>query len=85
MLISISLGGSKGAGFAAMWSCVILLFVSFACTYIIVRGKASSFFVGMVIGASAMLTQLFFVLMFVFFVFGESAGHDYGTLINISL
>jgi hypothetical protein len=46
------------------------------------KGKASALVVGIVIGSSAMLTQLFFVLMIVFFVFGKSAhnssGHDYG-------
>eukprot|EP00602_Paraphysomonas_sp_CaronLab_P002912 CAMPEP_0185029912 /NCGR_PEP_ID=MMETSP1103-20130426/16557_1 /TAXON_ID=36769 /ORGANISM="Paraphysomonas bandaiensis, Strain Caron Lab Isolate" /LENGTH=144 /DNA_ID=CAMNT_0027564839 /DNA_START=198 /DNA_END=632 /DNA_ORIENTATION=+ len=46
---------------------------------VVFHGNATPHTVGLLIGASAMLAQLFFVLMIVFFVFSEHAsskGHD---------
>lgn len=69
--------GSEGAGFSAIWSCFLLFICVLGITFLVVRGRASPIFVGITIGFTALLAQLFFVLMVVFFVLGQSAGTDY--------
>jgi hypothetical protein len=51
----------------------MVLLVMVGSGVVVFYGKASSLIVGLLIGTSAMLTQLLFVVMIVFFVFAESA------------
>jgi hypothetical protein len=51
----------------------MVLLVMTASGVVVFYGKASSHIVGLLIGISAMLTQLLFVIMIVFFVFAEKA------------
>lgn len=86
ILISIIVGddnhksnyGTKAIGFAALWSSGMLLILMVASGIIIFYGKASSHLIGLLIGISGMLAQLFFVLCVVFLVYGDhaiSTGH----------
>eukprot|EP00602_Paraphysomonas_sp_CaronLab_P010442 CAMPEP_0185024468 /NCGR_PEP_ID=MMETSP1103-20130426/7559_1 /TAXON_ID=36769 /ORGANISM="Paraphysomonas bandaiensis, Strain Caron Lab Isolate" /LENGTH=221 /DNA_ID=CAMNT_0027557447 /DNA_START=83 /DNA_END=748 /DNA_ORIENTATION=- len=71
--------GVKALGFSALWSSALLIIVMCGSAKVVFYGNASPHTVGMLIGSSAMLAQLFFVLMIVFFVFSEHAsthGHD---------
>ena len=86
---NVSVGGYQGAGFAAMWSCFL------ACLLAVQGAKAafsktgvSPLFVGFLIGLSAMLAQLFFVLMCLFFALGAEAnkngwGTQFYSLMNL--
>eukprot|EP01041_Mallomonas_annulata_P012748 gene12748-26848_t len=67
------IGGSNGLSFAAMWSCLLVAcFVTAGCQ-LIYQGNNSPLMVGFLIGCSAMLAELFFVLMCVFFSYATYA------------
>jgi uncharacterized membrane protein len=69
----LSKTGYRSAAFAAIWSMFLVVsFVTLGGT-IVFGGKASELLIGFQIGVAAMLTELFFVLMVIFFILGEKA------------
>lgn len=54
----------------------MVLIVMIASGVIIFYGKTSSHLIGLLIGISAMLTQLLFVIMIVFFIYSEHASNS---------
>lgn len=70
---SKSVGGYKSATFAAIWAMLLVILFAYQGALVVFYGRASAVVVGCVIGASAMMCQLFFVLMVVFFVLGKEA------------
>lgn len=74
-----TLGGNAGASFAAIWSCFLVIAFAAVSSLVIRNGQASAIVVGFLLGSSAMLSQLFFVLMCYFLTIGTSAAHkNYG-------
>jgi glucan phosphoethanolaminetransferase (alkaline phosphatase superfamily) len=66
-------GGYKSLSFAAIWSMfLVIIFVGLG-AQIVFRGQATALQVGFLIGVSAMLCQLFFVLMVIFFIVSTEA------------
>jgi hypothetical protein len=68
-----AIGGLKSATFAAIWSMFLVIVFTVVGAQIVFGGRSSELLVGFMIGTAAMLTELFFVLMVVFFVLGENA------------
>ena len=66
-------GGSKGIGFAAVWSCFLVIVFSSAGCQVVFKGNNSAVMIGFLFGCSIMLAELFFVLMCVFFTYGTNA------------
>jgi hypothetical protein len=65
--------GTKALGFTALWSAGMVLLVMIASGVVVFYGKTSAHIIGLLIGVCAMLTQLLFVIMIVFFVYSEHA------------
>lgn len=65
--------GTKALGFAALWSAGLLVIVVVASAFVVFRRQSTSYHVGLLIGYTGMLSQLFFVLMILFFVYSEHA------------
>lgn len=65
--------GYKSATFAAIWSMFLVIFFTALGAKIVFGGKSSALMVGFMMGVAAMLTELFFVLMVIFFVLGQNA------------
>ena len=63
--------GTKALGFAAVWSAGMMVIVVVSSALVIFKGESSAHHVGLLIGSTGMLTQLFFILMIVFFVYSE--------------
>lgn len=68
-----SVGGLPSATFAAIWSMFICILFTIHGAQIVFGGISSELGVGFMIGVAAMMTQLFFVLMCVFFVLSTEA------------
>jgi hypothetical protein len=66
-------GGYKSASFAAIWSMLLVIVFTLVGAQIVFGGRSSELLVGFMIGTAAMLTELFFVLMVIFFVLGQNA------------
>lgn len=66
-------GGYKSASFAAIWSMFLVIAFTALGGKIVFGGKSSELLVGFLIGVAAMLAQLCFVLMVIFFIFGSDA------------
>jgi len=66
-------GGYKSASFAAIWSMFLVIMFTGLGAKIVFGGRSSALLVGFLLGAAAMLTELFFVLMVMFFVLGQNA------------
>jgi hypothetical protein len=64
--------GYKSASFAAIWSMFLVIVFTVLGAMIVFNGKCSELLVGFMIGVAAMLTELFFVLMVIFFVLGTN-------------
>mmetsp|Transcript_29907 Transcript_29907/g.41088 ORF Transcript_29907/g.41088 Transcript_29907/m.41088 type:complete len:197 (+) Transcript_29907:64-654(+) len=72
-----SLGGLKSAGFAAIWSMfLVIIFTVLGGKMVLTSNKSSELMVGFMIGIAAMLTELFFVLMVMFFILGQEASSE---------
>lgn len=67
--------GYKSASFAAIWSMFLTILLTIHGRKVAYAGEASPLSVGFLIGMSAMLCQLYFVLMCVFFVLAAEANH----------
>ena len=65
--------GYKSASFAAVWGLFLVLLFQYMTAYIIFRQKSSALFVGFTIGMGFMTSELFFMLMCVFFLIGTEA------------
>ena len=68
-----SIGGYPSATFAAIWSMFLCILFTIHGAQIVFGGISSELGVGFMIGVAAMMTQLFFVLMCVFFVLSTEA------------
>lgn len=68
-----SLGGYPSATFAAIWSMFLCILFTTHGAQIVFGGVSSELGVGFMIGVAAMMTQLFFVLMCIFFVLSTEA------------
>lgn len=66
-------GGLKSASFAAIWSMFLVIAFTGVGAQIVFGGRSTELLVGFMIGTAAMLTELFFVLMVIFFVLGQTA------------
>lgn len=66
-------GGYKSASFAAIWSMFLVIAFTALGAKIVFGGRSSELLIGFLIGVAAMLSQLCFVLMVIFFVFGVNA------------
>jgi len=66
-------GGYKSAVFAALWSMFLVIGSTAVAGQIVFTGKSTELMVGFMIGFSAMLTELFFVLMVLFFILTSEA------------
>eukprot|EP00599_Poterioochromonas_sp_BG-1_P007322 CAMPEP_0173150652 /NCGR_PEP_ID=MMETSP1105-20130129/11094_1 /TAXON_ID=2985 /ORGANISM="Ochromonas sp., Strain BG-1" /LENGTH=197 /DNA_ID=CAMNT_0014065841 /DNA_START=57 /DNA_END=650 /DNA_ORIENTATION=- len=66
-------GGYKSASFAAIWSMLLVIVFTALGGKIVLGGRSSELLVGFLIGVAAMLSQLCFVLMVIFFIFGTNA------------
>mmetsp|Transcript_35537 Transcript_35537/g.33708 ORF Transcript_35537/g.33708 Transcript_35537/m.33708 type:complete len:183 (+) Transcript_35537:100-648(+) len=66
-------GGYPSATFAAIWSMFLCILFTIHGAQIVFGGVSSELGVGFMIGVAAMMTQLFFVLMCVFFVLATEA------------
>ena len=73
---SKSHGGYKSATFTSIWAMLLALIFCGVGGQIVFKGNSSPLLVGFMIGVAAMLCQLFFVLMCVFFVLGTEATHN---------
>jgi len=65
--------GYKSASFAAVWTLFLVLLFQVMSAYIVFKQKSSALFVGFVIGTGLMTSELFFMLMCVFFLIGTEA------------
>lgn len=65
--------GTKALGFSAIWTAGILCVVVVFSAFVVFKGGSSAHHIGLLIGTTGMLSQLFFMLMIVFFVYGEHA------------
>jgi hypothetical protein len=68
-----SVGGYPSATFAAIWSMFLCILFTIHGAQIVFGGVSSEIGVGFMIGVATMMTQLFFVLMCVFFVLAKEA------------
>lgn len=68
-----SVGGYPSATFAAIWSMFLCILFTIHGAQIVFGGVSSEIGVGFMIGVATMMTQLFFVLMCVFFVLATEA------------
>ena len=59
--------------FAAIWAMFLAIIFLYVGGQVVFKGQNSPLQVGFLIGVAAMLCQLFFLLMCVFFVFGAEA------------
>lgn len=66
-------GGYKSVSFAAIWSMFLVIIFTAVGAQIVFGGRSSELLVGFMIGTSAMLCELFFVLMVIFFILGQNA------------
>lgn len=66
-------GGYPSATFAAIWSMFLCILFMIHGAQIVFGSVSSELGVGFMIGVAAMMTQLFFVLMCVFFVLATEA------------
>lgn len=75
-------GGSKGLSFAAIWSAlVVIAYAIIGSISVYSSNGADLFTIGNLIGMGAMLAQLYFVLMWVYFILGQRAGENgYGRI-----
>lgn len=72
-------GGYPSATFAAIWSMFLCMLFTIHGAQIVFGGVSSEIGVGFMIGVATMMTQLFFVLMCVFFVLAtEAKNRGYG-------
>eukprot|EP01038_Epipyxis_sp_PR26KG_P009489 gene9489-12783_t len=71
-------GGFKSLGFAAIWSMFLVIGFTVLGGRIVMTNRSSELLVGFMIGIAAMLTELFFVLMVMFFIIGQEAGLNGG-------
>jgi len=69
-------GGLAGASFAAIWSMIMVLMFTVHGAQIVFGAQSTEIGVGYMIGVAAMMVQLFFVLMCIFFVLGTEAKRD---------
>lgn len=77
---SKAMGGYKSASFAAIWTMFLVLIFLYQSGQLVFRNQASKVQVGFLIGSGAMLSELMFVLMCVFFVLGtEASTNNYDT------
>ena len=65
--------GYKSASFAAVWGLFLVLLFQYMSAYVIFYKKSTALFVGFVIGTGFMTSELFFMLMCVFFLIGTEA------------
>ena len=73
------MGGYKSATFAAIWAMFLVIIQTVLGAQIVFYGRATALQVGFLIGVSAMLCQLFFVLMVIFLVLStEATTSNYG-------
>ena len=73
------MGGYKSASFAAIWTMFLVIIFVYQSAQLVFRNQASKVQVGFLIGSGAMLSELMFVLMCVFFVLGTEANtNGYG-------
>lgn len=78
---SKSIGGYKSATFAAIWAMFLVIIFAILGGHIVFVGNANPVQVGFLIGVAAMLAQLFFVLMCIYFTLGSEATHNgYGEI-----
>lgn len=75
--------GYKSAGFAAIWSMFLVIGFTGLGASIVFGGKASELLVGFLIGVAAMLAELFFVLMVIFFVIGTNAANSGQSMLSV--
>lgn len=68
-----TIGGYPSATFAAIWSMFLCMLFTLHGAQIVFGGVSSELGVGFMIGVASMMTQLFFVLMCVFFVLSTEA------------
>lgn len=68
--------GYKSAAFAAIWSMFLVVGFTGLGATIVFGGKATELLVGFLIGVAAMLAELFFVLMVMFFIIGTNAANS---------
>jgi len=68
--------GYKSAAFAAIWSMFLVVGFTGLGATIVFGGKATELLVGFLIGVAAMLAELFFVLMVMFFILGTNAANN---------
>lgn len=65
--------GYKSASFAAIWALFLVLLFQVLSAYMVFKQKSSALMVGFVIGTGFMTSELFFMLMCVFFLIGTEA------------
>jgi preprotein translocase subunit SecG len=70
-------GGYKSAAFAAIWSMFLVIIFTGLGAQIVFRAQATALQVGFLIGVSAMLCQLFFVLMVIFLILSTEATNSH--------
>lgn len=81
-----SAGGNKNVTFSALWSMAVLVIFSGLGAQIIFGAQSTPLQVGVFIAMSAMLGQLFFMLMVAMFILSsEAQSHHYGTCDLMSL
>ena len=68
--------GTKALGFAALWTASIMTVLVIASAFVVFKGESSAHHVGLLIGSTGMMSQLFFILMIVFFVYSEHASKN---------
>ena len=68
-----TIGGYPSATFAAIWSMFLCILFTIHGAQIVFGAASTELGVGFMIGVAAMMTQLFFVLMCVFFVLATEA------------
>jgi hypothetical protein len=75
--------GYKSLGFAAIWSMFLVIAFTYLGYQIAFTSKSTELLVGFMIGVAAMLTELFFVLMCIFFIIGSegSSSNQSNTLL----
>ena len=80
-------GGSKGLSFAAVWSALIVIAYAIIGSITVYSSNGTDYFtLGNLIGMGAMLSQLFFVLMWVYYFLGQRAGQNgYGKIFVFNL
>jgi heme A synthase len=70
-------GGSKGLSFAAVWSALLVIAYAIIGSVTVYSANGTDYFtIGNLIGMGAMLAQLFFVLMWVYYILGQGAAEQ---------